>query len=325
MTLVFALPPPRDTAGGIGRPYADGMAGALIALNHPVSITENETPAFATNDVPVIDGLLLPGLLPRIAELVDRGAIALMHHVAARPGHGGPPRDAIVDALRSMLPRMHRVVSTSPAVAAALMADFGVLPERSVIISPGLGHPNRTVPEPGACRILSTGVLTKRKGHDALLTALARLTDLDWTLHIAGSADRDTAHADRLNDLVQELGLRDRVTIDREPDSAAIERQWRNAGLFALTSRWEGYAAGVAQALRRGIPVVVTTPGGSLMTPEAGAVCPLDDIPTLSKVLRRVLFDHTLRAAMADGAWRAGQALPGWPEQAALLADAIRG
>ena len=88
--------------------------------------------------------------------------------------------------------------------------------------------------------------------------------------------------------------------------------------------------AGVAEALRRGIPVAVTegdTPGGvgALVPPGTGAVCALGDEPTLSKCLRRLVFDAVLRAEMAEGAWRAGQGLPGWAAQAALLERALGG
>ena len=273
MHVVFALPPSQDTAGGIGLVYAERMAAALIGAGHVATIQEGADPQLPPGAVPVIDGLLLPRLLPRLDTLASQGAVALMHHVAARVSGDGPSREVIAGSLRQMLPRMRRVISTSHPVAHALMTDFGVDSARSIVINPGLEPYERSQLAAGPCRILSTGVLTKRKGHDTLLLALARLMDLEWTLSIAGQPERDAAHAEHLDAMVQDLGLQDRVTIARDVDPAAMEQQWRDAGLFALLSRWEGYPAGVAQALRRGVPVVVSPPGSGGVVPDGGWCC----------------------------------------------------
>ena len=233
-----------------------------------------------------------------------------------------------MDTLRAMLPRLRRVVATSRPVAERLTGEFG-LPAVDVV-EPGAPDLPRNAPGSGTCRILSVGVLTPRKGYDVLLRALARLPDLDWTLTIAGSAGRDPDHAAHLAALIPELGLSSWVRLVTEADGAALDALWREAHLFALASRWEGYPTSVMEALRRGIPVVVRVgdkPGGvgALVPAGAGAVCALEDGPTLSKCLRRMVFDAGLRAEMAAGAWRAGQRLPGWAAQAALLEQALGG
>lgn len=327
MHIAFALPGRADTGGG-GLDYAEAMAAALRAAGHAVRVTEDDDPAWAPGAVPVIDGLLLPHLLPRLDALAEAGAVVLIHHALARAGREAGQRAAVSDALRTMLPRLRRVVATSRPVADRLMQDFGLAAVD--VIEPGAHDLPRNPAGDGTCRILSVGVLTPRKGHDVLLRALARLPDLDWSLTIAGAAGRDPDHAARVAALIPELGLDGRVCLVTDADRAALDALWREAHLFALASRWEGYAAGVAEALRRGVPVVATEgdkPGGvsALVPPGTGAVCALEDEPTLSKCLRRLVFDTGLRAEMAEGAWRAGQGLPGWLAQAALLEQVLRG
>ena len=155
---------------------------------------------------------------------------------------------------------------------------------------------------------------------------MARLSDLDWRLTIAGSSVRDPVHAKQLMALVPELGLGGRATVKADPDAATMEQLWRSAGVFALATRWEGYPAGVMEALRRGLPAVITAGGAAAdhVAADAGIVCALDDTPTLSKCLRRILFSRALRDSMAEGAWRAGQALPGWDTQAGLFLNAVQ-
>ena len=327
MHIAFALPGRADTGGG-GLAYAAAMAAALRAMGHTARVTEDDDPAWPPGAMPMIDGLLLPRLLPRLDALAEAGAVALIHHALARAGRDTGQKAAVADTMRAMLPRLRRVVATSRPVADRLVREFGLAAVD--VVEPGAPDLPRNAPGDGTCRILSIGVLTPRKGHDVLLRALARLPDLDWTLTVAGSAGRDPGHAAHLTALIPELGLNSRVRLVTGADEAALDALWREAHLFALATRWEGYPASIAEALRRGIPVVVTEgdkPGGvgALVPPGAGAVCALEDEPTLSKCLRRLLFDAGLRAEMAEGAWQAGQRLPGWPAQAALLEQVLEG
>ena len=110
-----------------------------------------------------------------------------------------------------------------------------------------------------------------------------------------------------------------------DPDDAALDAEWARADLFALASSWEGYPAGIAEALRRGVPVVATSVGGvpALVPMSAGILCAPDDGVTMSKCLRRAVFDTSLRAALAAGAWQAGMAMPGWPQQALAFLQMI--
>jgi glycosyltransferase involved in cell wall biosynthesis len=223
-----------------------------------------------------------------------------------------------------MLPRFRRVVATSRPVADRLTGDYGV--GAPPVLMPGLPELPRSAGSGGpGVRLLSAGVLTPRKGHDRLLQALARLPDLDWTLAIAGDAGRDPVHAGGIAALVEQLRLQTRVTLLTDPDADALEAEWNAADLFALASSWEGYPAAIAEALRRGLPVVATTVDEvPAMVPQAaGILCAPDDSVTLSKCLRRAIFDRDLRALLAEGAWQAGLALPGWPQQASTFLSMI--
>lgn len=322
MRLTFALPPLADTGGGAGHSYVHGLAAALQNMGHSVDVAEGNAPRFGAATTPIIDGLLLPHLLARMPEFAGR-AVAVVHHVSARAGRDAGAREAVAAIEREMLPSLGRVIATSALVAERLRQDFAVA---AAVVAPGMDVLPRNTPADGPVHILSAGVLTPRKGHDTLLKALARLSDLEWRLTIAGSATRDPVHAAQLASMVTELGLAGRAEVLADPDTATMNRIWASAGLFTLATRWEGYPSGVAEALRRGVPVVVTAGGaaGDLVPPEAGIVCALDDMPTFSKCLRRVLFSRALREDMAAGAWQAGQALPSWDVQARLFLAALR-
>ena len=325
--IAFALPRPDPTQGGSSTLYADRMAANLRDLGHEVSLTQDDDPAFPPGAVPIVDGMLLPTMGPRLDELVQRDAVALIFHPTARAGRNPAARPAVQAAEKALLPALRRVVATSGEVATRLIDEFGAAAGAVHTVAPGMDSlPRSTGHANDACRILSVGVLTPRKGHDLLLRALAPLGDLDWTLDIAGADGRDPAHAEALAEIVRALGLHARVTLHRNPDPAALDALWRAADMFALPSRWEGYPAAVAEALRRGLPLLIGAGGtAAAMAPAAASLaCALDDEPTMSKCLRRLVYDRALRTDMAAASWAAGQELPGWPEQAAQLDTVLR-
>lgn len=323
MRLAFAIPAPAETGSGGGTDYIYGIASALRTLGHEVEIVCGTDPAFPPGAVPIIDGMLLPRLRPRLNELVSEDAIVVVHHVSAAAGRKEGMRGRVREIEREMLPRFRRVIATSHAVAERLAGEFGISARP---VPPGLGDLPRTRPADDPVTVLAVGVLTRRKGHDKLLRTFARLTDLPWRLVIAGDAGRDPTHAAELSASIEELGLARRATLLPNPAPPVLDREWRTASVFALATRWEGYPAAVAEALRRGIPVVVSdgSGAGAIVPDEAGVICSTDDMATFGKCLRRLLCDTELRADMAQAAWQAGQELPSWNERANEFAAMLR-
>lgn len=321
MHLSFIAPCPGPPGGGSS--FNAGLTAALAAAGHTVTraATLAEAPDGA---LPVVDGILLPGLEPQLDRLVQQDAVAVIHHVFAAAGRDAAARDAVRAAEARILPRLRRVVATSAPVAERLRTEFGIEP---AVLPPGLPVLPRAPGSGGpGCHILSLGVLTPRKGHHRLLQALRRLVDLDWTLTIAGDTRRDPVHAASVAASIEDEGLSNRVSLVADPDLDTLEPLWARADLFALHTEWEGFPAGVAEALRRGIPAVVPPVGGipAVLPGSAGVLAGLDDPATFGKCLRRAIFDGALRRALAEAAWQAGQALPGWPQQAAAFETILR-
>ncbi|GAB2974156.1 hypothetical protein GCM10027076_09150 [Nocardioides montaniterrae] len=96
------------------------------------------------------------------------------------------------------------------------------------------------------------------KNADAVVAGWARFceTDTAWQLRLVGmgSADRAAAAAE-----VERLGMSDRITLMPWLDDDQFQRCFVDAGLVIFPSDFEGFGLPAAEALRLGIPTVVSS------------------------------------------------------------------
>ena len=338
MRLAFIVPAPLSATSG-GYIYDRRLLDGLRAQGAAVRVIElaGRYPApdaaaraamaaaldgLAADEVPVLDSLGLPAADP--ARPAIARAVGLIHHpTSLEPGVDQAAQAALE---RPLFARLARLVATSPMTARGL-PELGADPSRIGVVEPGTDPAQRAAGSGGAsCRILAVGSLIPRKGHDVLLRALARLTDLDWTLRIAGP-EADPVHAASLRALAEALGLAGRVAFLGAVTDAALEAEYQAADLFALATYHEGFGMAVAEAQARGLPLAVCTGGAiaEVVGPGAAILAAQGQHDSLSRGMRRVILDRGLRAQMADAAWAAGQALPRWEDRAVRFLEEVKG
>ena len=164
-------------------------------------------------------------------------------------------------------------------------------------------RPIRRAKAPLAKReLVAVGRLTKQKGFDLLLRAFADITDdhPSWTLTIWGEG----TERPKLEFLCKKLGLADNV---RLPGVTAGHGDWVDqAGLFVLSSRYEGLPNVLLEAMAAGLPVVAFDcplgPADLIDHGQNGILVPPEDVPTLAKSLAALMSDETERARLARNA-----------------------
>ena len=256
----------------------------------------------------VVDGLALGGL-PEVA--VRHGhrlaLVALVHHpLADERGLSLARRHCLLASERAALAAAGCVITTSPWTARRL-ADFGLQPSRVCTVEPGV-TPLALAPADGEPpRLLCVGTVSRRKGQDLLVRALARLRDAPWHCDCIGSSTRDPDFAGAVAGLIREAGLADRIELHGECDDARLRAAYAGADLFVLPSHYEGYGMVVTEAIAAGLPVLTTT-GGALsetLPPGAGIVVPPDDVDALTEALAALIGDRARRHALREGARKA--------------------
>jgi glycosyltransferase involved in cell wall biosynthesis len=106
--------------------------------------------------------------------------------------------------------------------------------------------------------------VTPRKAQDVLVSALAAVTELDWTCNFVGALDRDPPYAARV--VATAAKLDERVNFAGPLVGPELDACYAAADLLVLPSLAETYGMVVTEALARGVPVLATEVGG---VPEA--------------------------------------------------------
>jgi glycosyltransferase involved in cell wall biosynthesis len=339
--LVFAFPGRLDTKTG-GYAYDRHLIRELSDLGwsvEPVSLgegfpdpspvvlaqAERQLSELPDGDLLLVDGLAF-GVMPdwAVREAKRLRLVVLVHHpLALETGVSAEQKQRFLASETRALSAVRHVFVTSHATARQVASLLDVpgpkitaaLPgtEPGEIASSGMGEPH----------ILSVGSLTRRKGHDVLLRALARLRHLSWRATIIGSPDLDPLTAKELAALCEDLSLTDRVTLAGEqPD---VRAEMTRADIFVLASRYEGYGMVFAEALAHGLPVVGCRAGAvpDVVPQDAGFLVAVDDIAALADAIGRLVADGPLRETMAVAARRAGLALPTWRETAVTVSNRL--
>jgi glycosyltransferase involved in cell wall biosynthesis len=276
----------------------------------------------------VIDGLALAALSDRLGEFTDvLRLVALVHHpVALETGLTMTQQQRLRDRETRALAHIRRVIVTSAATA-HLLPDYGVTPDRLVVVPPG------TDPAPlasgsggGTLNLFCAATLTPRKGHAVLFEALATLTNRAWTLDCAGSLARDPMTVAALRRQLAVLGLSERVRLLGELDDAGLTTGYDRADVFVLPSWFEGYGMVLAEALARGLPVISTQAGAipDTVPPTAGLLVPPGDSQALRVALAWILDDRDLRERLAAGARAIRETLPDWHAAGTAFAVALQ-
>jgi glycosyltransferase involved in cell wall biosynthesis len=147
--------------------------------------------------------------------------------------------------------------------------------------------------------ILFFGRVSWKKGLERLLRALA----LTRRGHLGIVGPDEENLTDKLRRLVEELGIATRVTIlPRMVLGADKEHLFRAAKFFSLTSSNENFGNSVLEAMRRGIPVVVTPGvGASEHVTKAGAGVVVSGEPVrLSGAIDGLLSDEATLTQMGE-------------------------
>jgi glycosyltransferase involved in cell wall biosynthesis len=269
----------------------------------------------------ILDGLVYGSIDTAGLATLRAPLVAMIHHPLGLETGLAPDRArALIASETANLALAAHVVVPSPHTARILVSDFAVAPDRITIAPPGFAAPDPLRAPVSPPLILSVGLIAPRKGHDVLVRALARIAGLPWQAMIVGGT-HDAATAAALARQIDAAGLAARLTLAGRMESETLAALYRQASLFALATRYEGYGMVFGEALLHGLPIVTCRAGAvpETVPPGTGLLVGVDDDAAFAGALRHLLTDHDTRSAMAAASAKAGQRLPRWSDTAAIM------
>jgi glycosyltransferase involved in cell wall biosynthesis len=302
--------------GGWPHPSTDDVAKALAQIK-----------ALDTKTILLIDGLALGAMPPEAIAALPNRVVALVHHPLGLEAGTPPERAAfLIRNEQAVLAPLRSIIVTSDATKAILRDDFGVNPARITVAEPGTARTARATGTGQPLNVLAVGAVSPRKAFNILVEALAKITDIDWRLTIAGSLTLAPDETRKLHDVINQHHLEERIRLTGALDDAQLAACYATADIFAMSSLFEGYGMALAEALAHGLPIVTSSGGAAAQTvPDAAALkVPPGDTVALRDALHRAMTDAALRRRMADASWAAAALLPTWDDTTHEIADVIR-
>ncbi len=150
------------------------------------------------------------------------------------------------------------------------------------------------------------GRLTRWKGQVPFIKALEELKgDPSWHALIVGGAGKKTAYKKELENLIEQLGLKTRVTLTG--GQANIPPFYAMSDVIvSASSEPEAFGRVAIEAGAMKKPVIATAHGGSLETvqhEQTGLLVPVDDVETMAKMLRGFLKGDYNKGQMGEKAY----------------------
>ncbi|MFK7890670.1 MAG: glycosyltransferase family 4 protein [Granulosicoccus sp.] len=279
------------------------------------------------NSLVVMDGLAfstLPEVVKAHSPRLD--FIALVHHpLALETGLTERQANSLKRQEIQALSLARHIITTSHPTADSL-THYRVPETRVTAVLPGTDRGKVSSGSGQAqLNLACVATLTPRKGHSVLLEALLPLLKHPWHLYCAGSTERHAETRQRVNTLLEQHELHDRVTFTGELEDDELAALYERTDIFVLASFYEGYGMVLDEAIAHGLPIICTT-GGALKTtlPKgAGILVPPHDADALSGAIETLVTDHDQRKLLSDNARKARECLRTWHSATAEFANVL--
>lgn len=163
---------------------------------------------------------------------------------------------------KSSYPCVDRLLAVSKSLADSIQDKFGVKVDvvNNMLGPEFLPYQGPARNQDGGLRFIAIGSLLRIKRYNLLIKAFAQscLAEKGCTVRIIGEGSEHQ----HLQDLIEENGLGDSVSLLGRKERGEIVRTLRDSDVFVLSSRSETFGVVCIEAMSQGLPCIATRCGG---------------------------------------------------------------
>jgi glycosyltransferase involved in cell wall biosynthesis len=285
--------------------------------------------AIPDGETVLIDGLIASPAASQLLPHADRTRMTVLLHMPLAISLDARHDASARKSERAVLGAVAGVVVTSEWTRQQILTRYAIPADLVHVARPGVDRV-ATQARPVKGRLICVGVLSRHKGQDLLVEALAGLAEQDWHCVLAGSLDRDPDFVEQLRTRITDLSYRRRVRLTGVLTGAALSHAYATADVLVAPSRSETYGMTVTEGLAHGLPVIAAAVGG---LPEAlgsdadgtrpGQLVPPGDPAALSVAIGSWLSDERHRRRLRAAAHQRRSTLHGWEHTTEEIANAL--
>ena len=169
--------------------------------------------------------------------------------------------------------------------------------------------------------VLYVGLLEQHKGIETLIRAVRESKfygSENLQVIIGGGSvpgQSDGIERDRIEDIVDELGLRDCTTFPGRLSHDILPSYYAAADVCVVPSRYESFGLVAIEAMASGTPVIASDRGGlnfTVIPEETGLLAPSQDVRAFAKAIDRILVNPEWRDKLGEAGKRRVQSQFSW-------------
>lgn len=262
----------------------------------------------------------------------DVPLLGILHQPPGGIDHG-PVRTALQAFLDKLAYRRARrlLVASDPLLEEMVTAGFNR--QDLAVAYPGRDVAESAAEAPGdlrrgrAAAFLCVGNWVRRKDITTLLEVFATLPPDAATLHLVGDEKAEPDYEAEILARLARPDLADRVVRQGKRTRGQVSALYAAADAFVLASLKEPYGTVWGEAMAAGLPVAGWRAGNLpylARHEQEGLFVEPGDRAGLAAQLRRLAYDHELRARLATAARARAETFPTWDQTTATILAEVR-
>lgn len=225
---------------------------------------------------------------------------------------------------RAAAQKAARIITISEFSRREIVEHLGVTADKVDVVYPGIARPLASLaPASPAPRTLFVGSIFNRRHIPEMIDGFDRLARRRRDAHLVIVGENRTFPPLDLDKIAARAAHANRIRLVPYVPEDALETLYADARAFVFLSEYEGFGLTPAEALARGIPIVVLdTPIAREIYGDAALYVAHPDPALIDAALDRALYDESARTAVTS---RAGAVLSrySWRDCASRILDVL--